>query len=395
MIPFEKIYTEFEDTNNVCKFCEIYENDSVAIRFLLIRSLDKSNLKDIIERYSNEEPDGNIKNLTKIAYNSSVTIEQLLSYIEEQRTKLIKVREEELNGLSNVLSQIPVVNCGVRNDKIDDIVKAFVRDKSIKSYDLLIKELDSSLLQRVRQYCLWSYYNQTANDIIELFFLKHPKVIPTLRKIHDIDFFLKVGDKIIPFDLKFTHISDQAREGYFDLVSQGIDSSKSTFDDYSVTEKKPSELNIIRDFYNAYKRTNRNLNLTAASKLSKYDLVSFISNIDSDSAKEFVIEIESTREKYVPDNTEELKILEWWNYKYQGERLFCNNNRFFVFVAFKNKFIDGRELKGKTNEIGKKITELLDSLTESSIHEIHYHYEKEARLIGDYTAYSLSTIYSE
>ena len=23
--------------------------------------------------------------------------------------------------------------------------------------------------------------------------------------------------------------------------------------------------------------------------------------------------------------------LEWWNYKYQGERLFSNNNRFFVF----------------------------------------------------------------
>ena len=197
------------------------------------------------------------------------------------------------------------------------------------------------------------------------------------------------------YSLKFTHISDQARKGYFDLVSQGIGYSESSFDDYSVTGKKPSELNIIRDFYNAYKRANRDLNLTAACKLSKYDLVSFISNIDSDSANEFVIEIENTRKKYVPDNTEELKILEWWNYKYQAERLFCNNNRLFVFVAFKNKFIDGRELKGKTEEIGKKITELLDSLTESSIHEIHYHYENESRLAGNYTAYSLSTIYSE
>ena len=34
----------------------------------------------------------------------------------------------------------------------------------------------------------------------------------------DIDFFLKVEDEIIPFDLKFTHIS----EAYFDLVSQGV-----------------------------------------------------------------------------------------------------------------------------------------------------------------------------
>ena len=127
----------------------------------------------------------------------------------------MEAREKELEGLSNVLSQIPVVNCGVRNDKVDDIVKGFVRDKSIKSYELLIEELDTSLLQKVRQYCLWSYYNQTSNDIIELFFLKHEKVIPTLRKIHDIDFFIKLNGKIIPFDLKFTHISDE----YFNLVS--------------------------------------------------------------------------------------------------------------------------------------------------------------------------------
>lgn len=57
-----------------------------------------------------------------------------------------------------------------------------------------------------------------TNDIIELFFLQHPSVLPTLRKIHDIDFFIKLNGRIVPFDLKFTHISDS----YFDLASQGI-----------------------------------------------------------------------------------------------------------------------------------------------------------------------------
>lgn len=394
-MTFEQLYTEFEDTNNICKFYDTYSDGDVSTRFLLIRSLDKEHLKDIINMYSKVKPAGNIRNLTKQAYETNVTIDQLLAYIEEKRTELITAREKELEGLSEVLSQIPVVNCGVRNDKIDDIVKGFVRDKSIKSYGLLIEKLDSSLLQRVRQYCLWSYYNQTSNDIIELFFLKHDKVIPTLRKIHDIDFFLKVGNKILPFDLKFTHISDQAREGYFDLVSQGIDSSHQSFDDYIVTKTAPSELNIIRAYYNAYKSSHQELGLTAASKLSKYDLVSFISRIGDSSSDKFIIDIETTREKYVPDTSDELKILEWWNYKYQGERLFCNNNRLFVFVAYKNRFIDGRELKGKTEEIGQKITALLDSLTEDSIHEIHYHYDKETKLIGDYTALSVSTIYSE
>ena len=392
---FDKLYTEFENTNNICKFYDTYNENRISTRFLLIRSLDKEHLKEIISMYSENEPTGSIKFLTKQAYETNITIEQLLKYIEEKRTTLISTREQELEGLSNILSQIPIVTCGVRNDKIDDIVKGFVRNKTIKSYNLLLEELDSSLLQRVRQYCLWSYYNQTANDIIELFFLKHPKVIPTLRKIPNIDFFLKIEDKILPFDLKFTHISDQAREGYFDLVSQGVNSNHSIFDDFIVTEENPSELDVIRTYYNAYKASHRHLKLTAASKLSKYDLVSYITNIGDSSSQNFIVKIENSRAKYVPSSSDELKILEWWNYKYQGERLFCNNNRLFVFVSYKNKFIDGRELKGKTEEIGKNIIALLDSLTEDSIHEIHYHYDKEDRLTGDYTALSLSTIYSE
>ena len=85
---------------------------------------------------------------------------------------------------------------------------------------------------------MWSYYNQTANDIIELFFLQHPAVLPTLRKIHDIDFFIKIDGKIIPFDLKFTHISDS----YFDLASQGIlRSGNSMFDDFYINSNSETK----------------------------------------------------------------------------------------------------------------------------------------------------------
>ncbi len=51
------------------------------------------------------------------------TIEQLISYIESKRQELINQRTQELDGLQDVLSEFPVVNCGVRNDKVDDIVK--------------------------------------------------------------------------------------------------------------------------------------------------------------------------------------------------------------------------------------------------------------------------------
>ena len=119
-----------------------------------------------------------------------------------------------------------------------------------------------------------------------------------------------------------------------------------------------------------------------------------LSTTDAD-AISFVEEMKRDHSHYVPATTDELYPLEWWNYKYQGERLFCNNNRLFVFIAFKDRFVDGRELKGKTAEIGAKITELLDHMTEASIHTVNYHYDKEASLIGNYSALSLSTIYSE
>lgn len=394
MPDFISLYNEFEHTKNVCKFCSDYAENDVATRFLLIRSLDRVNLKEIIILYSEEAPDGNIRTLTEKAYNSSVTISQLITYIESKRAELIQQRKAELAGLEDVLADFPVVNCGVRNDKVDDIVKSFVRNKSLKTMDALLGELDDTILPRIRQYILWSYYNQTSNDIIELFFLCHSAVIPTLRKIHDIDFFLKVGDRILPFDLKFTHISDS----YFDLASGGIirDTEEHHHDDFYVSgNSDTSEIKVIKAYYSAYKRAHRAADLPNLSGLEKNDFCELLLATGDPGAIHFVSEVKQRHERYVPTTTDALHSLEWWNYKYQGERLFCNNNRLFVFLAYTNQFVDGRELKGKTAEIGQKINNLLNNLTETSIHTIKYHYDKDAGLAGDYTALSLSTIYYE
>lgn len=394
MPDFTALYNEYENTKNVCKFCADHAKNDVAIRFLLVRSLDKNNLKDIVSLYSEETTDCNIRTLTEKAYNSSVTINQLIEYIEGKRAELIRRREAELDGLDEVLSDFPVVNCGVRNDRVDDIVKSFVRNKSLKSMEMLNAELDESILPRIRQYSLWSYYNQTSNDIIELFFLRHKAVIPTLRKIHDIDFFIKIGDKIIPFDLKFTHISDS----YFDLASQGIirDTIEHHHDDFYIDKKDDtSEIKVIKSYYNAYKRAHKTAGLPNLGGLEKNDLCELLAATGDADALRFVSEIKQQHRRIVPTDSETLYPLEWWNYKYQGERLFCNNNRLFVFLAYTDRFIDGRELKGKTAEIGQKINGLLDNLTAASIHTVKYHYDKDSGLVGDYTALSLSTIYYE
>ena len=395
MATFEKMYTEFENTKNKCKFFDDYNSNEESTKFLLIRSLDKKTLRELNESYCDDyksDSKPNDKMLYKNLYDSNISIKDLLTCIESKRPSIIKEREQELDGLQLVIDKFPIVNCGVRNDKVDDIVKSFVRNKNIKSYKNLEKELDENVLPRIRQYSLWSYYNQTANDIIELNLLKNKRIIPTLRKIHDIDFFIKINNRIIPFDLKFTHISDS----YFDLVSQGLTEDKNNGDDYLINQSdETSELKVIKKFYTSFKREHKELNLPNLQGLDKNTLCDILLNTKLKSAKQFVKKMQDEHNNYVPKNSNELKKLEWWNYKFQGERLFCNNNRLFIFLAYTNKFKDGRELKGKISKIGNRIDDLLNNLKASDIHEIHYHYDKEPGLTGDYFALSMSTIYYE
>lgn len=307
MSDFISLYNEYEKTKNVCQFCSDYAENDVATRFLLIRSLDRGNLKEIISRCSGEVPDGNMRVLTEKAYRSSVTIAQLIAYIESKRAELIQQREAELAGLDGVLANFRIVSCGVRNDKVDDIVKAFVRNKSLKSMDALLSELDGTILPRIRQYALWSYYNQTSNDIIELFFLRHSAVIPTLRKIHDIDFFLRVGDRILPFDLKFTHISDS----YFDLASQGIIPDVSHHDDFYVNgHSDESEIKVIKAYYSAYKHAHKAAGLPNLGGLGKNDLCEILISTGDVDARRFVSEMKARHGQYVSAAPESLHRLE-------------------------------------------------------------------------------------
>lgn len=395
MSNFDSLFNEYANTKNgdVYAFCEKYKANSVATRFLLIRSFDSDNLKKLLAKHNVSFSSSKEKKLMQIAYDSNITIQNLLDYIEAKRPELIKEREKEVAGLEEVLKQIPVVGCGVRNDNVNTIVQAFTRNKGLKTYEELETSLNTTILSRIKQYCLWSYYNQTSNDIIELIFLKHKNVIPTLRKIYNIDFFLRVYDEIVPFDLKITHVSDE----YFELASKGISVNNNTHDDFFVNKENTSELETIKAYYKEYKKVHKQLSLPNISEFksdTKATLSDYIIKLDSESA-DFILELQQAHAAYVPADQDALKMLEWWNYKYQGERLFCNNNRLFVFLAYKTKFVDGRDLKGNTAEIEIKINNLLDNLSSNSIHTIKYHYEKDPKLVGDYTVYSLSIIYSE
>ena len=152
MSTFEDIYKEYEDTKNVCTFYELYDDkDRTAERFLLLRSLDKSDLVSLYNNNGgNQELQGRIKDVLSKVYETDITIEQILTYINSKRSELIASRKNELEGLEELLMVFPIEECGIRNDKVDDIIKSFVRDKSIKTIDAMQQKLDNIIFPKIK-----------------------------------------------------------------------------------------------------------------------------------------------------------------------------------------------------------------------------------------------------
>ena len=140
-----------------------------ATRYALLRSLDNSNIKEFLK---NKIDTSDTKKLLCNAYNSDVTIDDIVKFIMSKKEDILQVRKMNEKFLISIVEDMDVVNCGIRNDQVDDIIKPFVRNKEFTSLDDMTSELDNKLLPRIRNYVYWSYFNQLSNDLIENSFYK-------------------------------------------------------------------------------------------------------------------------------------------------------------------------------------------------------------------------------
>ena len=380
---FDQIYKDFENAVDTNKFYSKYSANRVSTRFLLIRSLDKSDLENLfLSKTGNVMPAGaKGPQPFKHLYNTNITIEEVIAYIQSKRPEILDLRRSENEGLINLIANFDIVNCGIETDKIDDIVKRMVRDKSIKTKEQFEEKLNDTLLPKTANYVRWSFYNQITNDVIEEILYHNEKIIPTLRKIHDIDFFVKIENEIIPFDLKITHISSE----FFDLYRKGLIESDGP-DNYVLGEDL-KEIEVVKSFY---KDNKRRLNLPNFGGKTINELLELLQRKNDEEANMFLSEMYQARERAVISIQDEIRKLEWWNYKYQGPRLFKNNNRFFIFLAYTNVFEDGRALKGNIEVIREKINEVLATISLETLHTVKYKYEKQADINGDYVTQVIS-----
>ncbi len=379
---FKDLHKKFEK-----KETDLYklQQEEGFSRYILIRSLANDHLKELLKISTGETLDkGKAEFLYEKLFLSKISEEEIIKYIKEKYPEVRAYRKEQEEYLPSIITEFGEVKCGVRNDNLNDTAKELVRDKSIKTKEDLEIKVDALLNSTIRGYILWQYYNQVTNDLVEHIFNDHKNVIPTLRKIKYVDFMIKVGDKVIPFDLKITHISDD----YFDLYVKGLSSVEGKRDNYTVGNEK-SEIELIKDHYKSIKK---HLNLPNYGGLKKIEIIQILKEFGGEETKKFLTDLHEARKNIVVNLESELKSVEWWNYKYQGERLFKNNNRFFVFLSYKDMFDDARPLKGNLEAIKAKVTGKLDKIVNGELNNIKYYYDKDKGLEGAYEVNSISVL---
>ena len=140
---YTTMHKEFESNKDLIEFSRKYERS--IDRFLMIRSMNKKYILDFYKENKKEVEYSKEFDLMNALFNSDFETSIIEKFILEQRNKLVLEREKEAEGLNELLSQIPIHSAGIRDDKVDSLLKSFVRNKNIKEFQILENELDNNL----------------------------------------------------------------------------------------------------------------------------------------------------------------------------------------------------------------------------------------------------------
>lgn len=179
-------------------------NSNEGLLFFKIRSLTKDNLKQLcIDKKLIKEGEKPSEWKMRELVFGNATVKELNEFIlgHKHEVKKISNRDELIKGVKEVESHAPAVFM----DNFDTVLRRVVRDKTIQGLSQLDEKIDG-IVPKLKSYVEWSWFNQNTNDLIEDIFNNHSKIIPTLRRVKGVDFFVKVDGKEYPVDLKLTFL---------------------------------------------------------------------------------------------------------------------------------------------------------------------------------------------
>ena len=140
---FKEIHTKFEK-----KETDLYELQQIDqfSRYILIRSLSNDHLKKLITNTVRVPIiSGKSESLYEQVFSSSISNDQIILFINKEYPRVKEHRMQQEAHLPNIIEQFGDVECGIRNDNLNDTAKNLVRDKTIETKEILDQRIDSLL----------------------------------------------------------------------------------------------------------------------------------------------------------------------------------------------------------------------------------------------------------
>lgn len=327
------------------KFQKLYQDGKIneladvpeGLRFLLIRSLARKEYLETIAKDLEIKNVKTIKGLLEQVYLSAISSEQIEEILKKVDGEERSTRESKEEALLAELFKLRVFDWGGihENDINKHIIDNYV--KKIANYDQLVDRVENEILQSLKGFVLCSWYNNWTSIIIEDLFKSHPKILPTVGKIKQVDFFI---DRI-PFDLKMTYFP----AGFM--------------------EDKRQEKGVVRSELSELKKACKQFNIPIDSTRPQAELVLDIIAALSESSilevKEFYRTFTERRRQIIEETIQNPKPLLKWLYEKQGAQRFDASNRLFLIAIDRNKIEESWKLKRDHPLLKREINQYLSS----------------------------------
>lgn len=331
----EQIFSELNNYYNSNDLESIF-NHQYGVYFLKLRSLSRTELLRRLAEKANINITGvQGRQLFEFIFCQNIPENTINEFINEVYEEERAVRRENEEYLYNQLYRLPVLYWGgfYQNAVEQTIVNNYI--KKIQSFDELVEKIENDINPRLKGYILSSWYNHWSSILIEDMFKDHQDILPAVGLVKKVDFFWNN----FPFDLKVTYFPD----GYM--------------------KDKRRELGL-RPELTELKQFARNNNISINRELNDKelftDLLTKISEHNTDGARTFIENFHQTRRDIIDTTIENPEDLIKWFYENQGTRRFDAANRFFIVLIDRNNLEESWKLKRNRNLLLENINSFLD-----------------------------------
>ena len=355
----EQIFNELNDYYKNNDFENIFSHQ-YGVYFLKLRSLSRTELlRKLAESVNINTTDIQGRQLFKYLFCQNIPENAINQFINEVYEEERAVRRENEEYLYNQLYRLPVLYWGgfYQNAVEQTIINNYI--KKIQSFDELVEKIENDINPRLKGYILSSWYNHWSSILIEDMFKDHQDILPAVGLVKKVDFFWND----FPFDLKVTYFPD----GYM--------------------KDKRRELNL-RPELTELKQFARNNNIPINGELNDKelftDLLTKISEHNTDDARNFIENFHQTRREIIDETIANPEDLIRWFYENQGTRRFDAANRFFIVLIDRNNLEESWKLKRNKNLLLENINNYLDENRDINFEDLRLNFHWDGNQYNTY-----------